>query len=233
MHFSKVIQTIPLAEGTIGIEVEKPDGYKFRAGQHAAFELIHPSDEQQNDWRPLTIASAPHEENLLFATRLKAESPFKRKLKNLKPGEFVMISDSDGKFIVPEDEDKEIILITGGIGATPLRSIVADQIHRGHPNSITAFDFNRTPKDAPFHNTPDIIQEDKLTMVPVMTQANDDWSGKTGYFSDELIDEYVKNPEDAYWMVAGPEKTVDSVVSRLHKRGIPHHRIETDEFPGY
>ena len=150
MHFSKVIQIIPLAEGTIGIEIEKPDGYEFRAGQHAAFELIHPHDEQQNDWRPLTIASAPHEENLLFATRLKAESPFKKKLKNLRPGDFVMVSDPDGSFYVPEDEAGEVVLVTGGIGATPLRSIIADQIYKKNPNTVTAFDFNRTPADAPF-----------------------------------------------------------------------------------
>ena len=84
-----------------------------------------------------------------------------------------------------------------------------------------------------FHSSPEIVQENNFTMVPVMTQAGDDWTGMRGYLSDTLIDAYVKDPIKAYWMVAGPEKTVDSVVSKLHQRKVPRHRIETDEFPGY
>jgi hypothetical protein len=69
--------------GTSAFYFAKPEGFEFEAGQFVNFTLLSPGDtDLEGNTRALSIASAPHERNLMVAMRLRTTA-FKRTLNSL------------------------------------------------------------------------------------------------------------------------------------------------------
>src|ERR1700733_9357409 len=75
-----------LCNGTTGLYFEKPDGFEFRPGQFANFTLDSPmATDAGGSTRTLSIASAPHEKDLMVAMRMR-DTGFKRAASSLPIG---------------------------------------------------------------------------------------------------------------------------------------------------
>lgn len=75
-----------VAERTMAFQLEKPSGFQFKPGQYLDLTLIDsPRMDSQGAVRTLSIASAPYDEDLLIATRLR-DSAFKRLIATLPLG---------------------------------------------------------------------------------------------------------------------------------------------------
>lgn len=85
---------LAVAEGTMAFRFAKPGGFVFKAGQAIRLELIDPPAEDGQSSRTLSIVSAPFEQELVVATRMR-DSAFKRALKALPEGASIRI---DGPF---------------------------------------------------------------------------------------------------------------------------------------
>ena len=78
---SKLKEKEALAEGTMGFYFAKPAGFQFKPGQYLDITLVDPPEtDAEGNIRSLSIASAPEDERLLVATRMR-DSAFKRVLR--------------------------------------------------------------------------------------------------------------------------------------------------------
>ena len=70
---------------------DKPPGWSFVAGQYLDLTLIDPPEtDDEGNTRSFTIASAPSEDTLMIATRMR-DTAFKRVLKTMSIGGSVTI----------------------------------------------------------------------------------------------------------------------------------------------
>ena len=61
-----------IADGTMAFYFEKPKGFEFKAGQFGDFTLIDPAEtDAEGNTRGFSLASAPYEDFLMFATRMR------------------------------------------------------------------------------------------------------------------------------------------------------------------
>ena len=61
-----------IADGTMAFYFEKPQGFTHKAGQYADLTLIDPSEtDAEGNIRTFTLANAPYEDRLMFATRMR------------------------------------------------------------------------------------------------------------------------------------------------------------------
>ena len=68
----KLISRQEIAERTMAFRLEKPAGWTFKAGQSIDLTLLEPTEtDAEGNTRAFSIASAPFEENLIVATRLR------------------------------------------------------------------------------------------------------------------------------------------------------------------
>src|ERR1041384_6875639 len=75
-----------IAEGTMAFHFEKPEGFVYKAGQFADYTLINPAEtDAEGNMRGFSLASAPYEDFLMFATRIR-DTAFKRVLKTIDLG---------------------------------------------------------------------------------------------------------------------------------------------------
>src|SRR5262249_36395326 len=113
-----------VAEGTMAFLFEKPPGFNFKAGQFMRFTLIDPPEtDAEGNARTFSIASAPYEESLMIATRMR-DTAFKRVLKGAAPGTRLVARGPYGSLTLQEGASPPAVFLSGGIGITPFRRIL-------------------------------------------------------------------------------------------------------------
>jgi ferredoxin-NADP reductase len=86
--------------------------------------LINPSEtDAEGNTRGFSLASAPYEDDLMLATRMR-DTAFKRVLKTMALGAELTLDAPYGSFTLHNNAAIPAVFVTGGIGVTPVRSIV-------------------------------------------------------------------------------------------------------------
>src|SRR5712691_8770200 len=138
----------PVAEGTMAFHFARPAGFAHAAGQNALVTLLDPPQtDSQGDSRTFTLASAPHEPELMVATRMR-DSAFKRVLKSAAIGTPVRIEGPDGVMVLHEDAARPAVFLAGGIGVTPFLSMARHAAKEKLPHRILRFYSTRRSEDA-------------------------------------------------------------------------------------
>lgn len=149
-YASRLLNRVEVAEGTIAFHFEKPTGFDFKPGQSADLTLPNPPEtDAEGNVRTFSIASAPFEDQLMFATRMR-DTAFKRSLKKMPLGTVVKMDSAMGSFTLHKNSAKPAVFLAGGIGVTPFSSIVRQADHDRAPHKLYLFYSNRRPEDAPF-----------------------------------------------------------------------------------
>ena len=79
-YVSKLLNRVEVAQDTMAFHFEKPAGFDFKPGQSADLTLMNPPEtDSEGNTRTFSIASAPFEDHLMFATRMR-DTAFKRSL---------------------------------------------------------------------------------------------------------------------------------------------------------
>lgn len=121
VHEVKLKGRLAVAEGTMAFGFSKPDGFVFKAGQAIRLELIDPPAEAGQGSRTLSLVSAPFEQELVVATRMR-DSAFKRALKALPDGAGIRIDGPFGELTLG-DTERSAVFIVGDLAA-PIYYIV-------------------------------------------------------------------------------------------------------------
>jgi len=227
-----------VAESTMAFWFEKPSGWTFKAGQYLDMTLLDPSEtDSEGNVRSFSIASAPHEETLMVATRMR-DTAFKRALRTMPLGSTVKIEGPSGDLILQNDSARTAVLLAGGIGITPFRSIVHWAAREKLPNRIVLFYSNRRPEDAPFLADLQSLARDnpKFKLIACMTEMEKSlrpWNGETGLINQEMLIRHLKATEAPIYYIAGPPAMVKGLHEALNKAGINDNDIRAEEFAGY
>ena len=149
-YVTKLKSREEVAEQTMAFRFEKPSAFTFTPGQCVDMTLLHPPDtDAEGDGRTFSIASAPDEDFIMVATRMR-QTAFKRVLKSLPMGTEVKMEGPSGDLKLHHDKSRAAVVLTGGIGITPFRSIVLNAAKEKLPLRIFLFYGNRRPEDAAF-----------------------------------------------------------------------------------
>jgi ferredoxin-NADP reductase len=227
-----------IARDTFAFYFQKPPSFNFRAGQFVHLSLIRPPKrDTEGETRAFSIASAPHEDELMFATRAR-DTAFKQIFTSMPIGTRVRIIGPLGSLTLQSNQSRPVVLIAGGIGITPFRSIIVDASQKSLPSRIILFYSNRRPEDAAFLEELRELEHQypKFTLISTMTQtekAAQHWQGKTGYFTTEFLAESIGNVTRPIHYVAGPPGMVRATRRLLDGAGVKHGDIRTEEFDGY
>jgi len=232
----KLIKKEEIANGTMAFTFEKPEGFEFVAGQFSDITLIDPPEtDEEGNIRGFSLAHAPYEGDIVVATRMR-DTAFKRVLKELPIGSEVQFDAPYGNFTLHKTTETPAVFLIGGIGITPVRSIIAQATHDALPHDITLLFSNKTPEDAPFMSDLEgFAKENKhFTFVPVITSTDaKDWKGESGYIDAEMLKRHVPDIGLPIYYLSGPAAMVKAMRSMLVEVGANEDNVRTEEFTGY
>ena len=139
-----------VADRTMAFRFAKPVDWSYRAGQFVDITLLDPPEtDAEGNTRGFSISSAPNEEVIMITTRLR-DTAFKRVLQTMPIGTAVKIEGPFGDLRL-HHAARPAVVLTGGIGITPFRSILIETIRNGGlPYPVVVFYANRRPQDAAF-----------------------------------------------------------------------------------
>ena len=227
-----------VAEGTMAFWFEKPSGWTFKAGQYLDMTLLDPSEtDSEGNVRSFSIASAPHEETLMVATRMR-DTAFKRVLKTAPIGTPVRIEGPSGDLILQNDSTRAAVFLAGGIGITPFRSIVHWAAKEKLPQRVFLFYSNRRPEDAPFLVELQSLEKDnpKYKLIASMTEmekSHQPWNGEIGLINQKMLGRHLKDAASPIYYIAGPPAMVKGLQEMLREARIKDDDIRAEEFAGY
>lgn len=204
-----------VAEGTMAFWWGKPVGFNFSPGQHGDFKLGVVSHD-------LTYASAPLEENIMIATRMR-DSAFKNVLKTATE---IEMEGPKGTFGLVADMSKTTVLIAGGIGVTPFRSMVVSETTNKTGRKIILFYACRNSNEAAFLDEITKISSSNFKFVPV-------WTETEGHLTAEKVLKSVPDLTEPLYYLAGPPGMVAGTREMLILAGVEELSVRTEEFDGY
>jgi len=200
---------------------EKERDLTWKAGQHGLFSITH--KKVKNPTKPFTIAAAPSENVLKLTMKINDNpSEFKKGMLELKQGMTIGMSGPLGSLNV--NDERPTVLIAGGIGITPFRSIIKQIEAEGNGNK------------KPIHLL--YMDSEKKYMFKDELDANND-SISISYLDsrDDLHQEIDKlstlYQNNGQYLIAGPKLMVDSISSYLQNSSISKKNIKKDAFHGY
>ncbi|GMV94876.1 MAG: FAD-dependent oxidoreductase [Candidatus Hydrogenedentes bacterium] len=226
------------ASQTLALKFEKPASFTFRPGQYLTLTLPDPLDANApGESRTLSIASAPHENFLMVATRLR-NTVFKQRLSQLELNSEVRIDGPGGSFAMDIGTAQTAVFVVGGIGITPVRSILVSAAWKELPLRTVLFYSNHKPEDALFLDELTDLQSvnPHYQLVASMTrlkESRQEWTGCTEHLSWELFAKHVADAISPVYYVVGPPRFVDSMRALLAERGVNPGNVRAEDFSGY
>jgi ferredoxin-NADP reductase len=232
----KLVGREELAEGTLAFRLEKPAGFQFKTGQAIVLELLDPPPEDGQKRRTFSLVSAPFEETLVIATRMR-DTAFKRALKALPGGAGLKLTGPIGQFTLT-DAARPAVFIAGGIGITPFMSMLRQAARDHAPQALLLLYSNRRPEDAAFLKELQELEAQNrnfrlLATMTEMSKSAHTWSGQTGFIDAALISRATGGLKTPVYYVVGPPAMVIAMQETLRGAGVSDEDIRSEEFYGY
>ncbi len=213
------------------IRVAKPFGFEFQTSQAARLYLQTTEGEQAH---PLSMSSSPTRDYLEFAVH-HSPSAFKRAFFALQPGDKIGIEGPIGHFFL--DPAHPAILIAGGVGITPMKSMIEYATDARLALPLTLIYSNRTPGEIAFKDELDALARanPNLEIVYTITRlaSHHVWDGRVGRIDANLLHDVSSDPLDGRYYICGTSGLVHATTETLIALGVPPEHILQEQFRGY
>jgi ferredoxin-NADP reductase len=211
--------------------------YEFRAGQHADFTFSQPFVNCEGDTsRIFSLANSPHDGRLAMIALRVRQTPFKMALKTAARGTKFKVSRPRGSFTLHKDITRPAVFLAGGIGITPIRSILHWAMQEHLPHKLFLLYSNRVSEDAAFLEELEGLaaRNRSFTLIPNVTRGKSPtWPYENGPIDLNLLRRYLHGLNGPVYYVAGPSGMVTAMTTLLHPSGISDDDIKTEEFGDY
>ncbi|MCD2435261.1 FAD-dependent oxidoreductase [Acidaminococcus sp. NSJ-142] len=231
MEFTKTVLTKIVQEtsDTYSFIMDVPAGFTWKAGQHVAWQIPgFQLDPEDRNTRVFTIASAPEDGYLMFTTRIAEPHTSLKEvlLHQIKPGAEIGVAKPMGKFALDTEHYKETLILAGGIGVTPIRSLLRhymEQPVNGHKITLLYSDDRGEFAYGDFWKE---LEKRVPGLDLKLISVRDEFTDGT--------DAYAKAQGNAAeYLVAGSPGMNKAFTERLEKLGVAAENIKTDVFMGY
>jgi ferredoxin-NADP reductase len=215
---------------TFWFKPERP--VRYMAGQFIEMYLPHENADDRGQKHWFTLSSSPTEDLVSITTKHATGqvSTFKMTLFSLQPGAEVTISEPMGDFVLPKDQNLPLIFVAGGIGVTPMRSMVKWLADTGEKRDIQIIYGSRMLDEVAFR---ELFESYGAKFDIVLSEQTSGWSGRTGHLSAALILELSGGNPDQLIYVSGPEPMVEKLEKDLLDAGVNKQKLVLDFFPNY
>ena len=185
--------------------------------------------------RSYSISSSPtHREYVDLTVKREPRGAVSRHIVDLlNVGDRIEAGGPVGRFTFDGTEADSIVLLSGGVGITPMVSISRYLTERSWPGDIFFIYACRTPADYILGNEVAALQRanPKLHVAVTMTRPEGtDWKGPRGHLTKEFLTRAVPDLASRRVHLCGPPTMMDETKALLAELGVPPERLKTEAF---
>jgi predicted ferric reductase len=213
----------------VSLRADGHDGMRFEPGQFAWLTL---------DRSPLGIREHPFsfsssaERSDVVSFGVKELGDFTSTLGEYEPGTRAYLDGPFGAFSYERNEAPGFVFVAGGIGVTPVLSMLRTLADRGDRRPLLLIYANPNWEDTAFLDDLEHLQGRlDLRIVHVLEDPPEGWEGETGFVTPDVLDRHLPDGEHRLeYFVCGPDPMMDTVEEALHDRGIAGDKVNLERF---
>jgi predicted ferric reductase len=229
-----VVENQPEAKDVRTLTIVPRQGkvFEYKPGQFALITVVNGRVEKES--HPFTIASSPSRpESISFS--IKASGDFTSKLDQVAVGDGVRIDAPYGVFsYLLHPDEQELVFIAGGIGITPLLSMLRYMRDKDPQRKVTLLWGARTQDDLiRREEIGDFSQVMPLFQWLAILSNEPDWDGEKGFFDQEKLKRLALAGRDLSttgFYICGPRIMMNLVAGELGVQGVPKEHIHFEKF---
>ncbi len=211
---------------------EGPIPFSYLPGQFLTLSL---ELEGKNVKRSYTIASSPTVQDYLEITVKREEQGLvSRHLHDtVREGDELTIKAPGGRLTFTGEGAEGIVLIGGGVGITPMMSVIRYLTDRGWAGAIHFIYSCKTTRDFVFREELEYLQRrhPNLNVMATMTREEGTvWMGLKGRLTREVIAAAVVDIKTSPIHICGPPPMMEAIKQMLEALGVPKQHIRLEAF---
>lgn len=218
---------------TFWFEPERP--VRFDAGQYVDLFVPHAAPDNRGLVRTMSLSSSPHQPLLGITTQFpsgsKQTSTFKQALRALQSGNTVKITEPMGDCVLPKNPNVPLVFIAGGIGITPVHSMIRWLDHKNEPRTMQLIYIAKSPNH--ILNRPLLEQHKNLRIDYFYTQKPAADQSITPRVTTKQILQAMNGTDNKLIYLSGPRPMTETYWNELQAAGIPREQLILDYFTGY
>jgi len=230
-----VIEEVRPERGSAWTLVMRPDGhrgFRFHPGQFAW--ITAGSSPFADAEHPFSISSSAEDPKRLSMT-IKALGDFTSTVKDMQPGLRVYLDGAFGSFSVDRHPHaRGFVFIAGGIGITPMMSMLSTLADRGDRRPLWLLYANRDWESVTFREELEALKQRlDLRVIHFLEDPPADWQGETGYINAEKLARHLppERAQNMYEMfICGPKPMMDAVEKALVQIKVPMGDFHSERF---
>lgn len=209
-------------------------GFRYRPGQFFFITILVEGQEADHHF---SFSSSPTEKGFMEFTKRITSSPFSQTLAKLEPGAWARIRGPLGDFVLPRKPGK-LSFLSGGIGITPLRSMIRYVVDKRLGHDIVLLYGNASVEEIAFRDELEAmrgIPGPSLRVEHILAGSGvpADWPGRTGFIDSQVVREVMPDYMERLHYISGPPKMVVALREQLESLGVSSSRMKLDSFTGY
>ena len=202
------------------------EAFKWKSGQFALFTFLQKGTPLQT--HPFSISWAPQSRDEIRIT-VKHVGDFTNALKNLTPESPVIVQGPYGVFGQQVEDEKQVVLVAGGIGITPLRALFERYARNGR--DVVLLYAVQKPEDFVLKKELDEIAHNfSNAKVIYICEIPTDQSVVKGRIDASILQKYVPNIPGRRAFVCGPVGMMNAVEKLLIEADMPKEKIFSERF---
>lgn len=220
MTFLKLAEDQP---GYLSVYFTRPASFTFEAGDWVDIQF---EGRELKGGITYSLSSSPTESDLRISFR-EGISEFKQALQNISTSDQLFISQYGNDYGFQLKKNQSSVLIAGGIGIAPFRSMIKEMYDNGDANDVTLIYLNQN--DQFLFKTELDMWAAALPNLTIHYISTKDINRKK---REKLILSLIKSLDQNFY-ISGPPGMVEANEHLLIDHGVNVRNIRIDSFGGY
>lgn len=185
--------------------------------------------------KPYSIASAPWELKKTGVLQVLAQiddtGALDPHLELAAPGTLIDLEGPFGTFgLAPDFRDHPLLLIAGGTGIAPLRSMLMERLSQPNVPPIAVVYSARAPEEFAYRAELDAMATaGRITLWLTVSRPEGVWSGRRGRIDEAMLREALPSA-DACCLICGPPALVANVGDFLRQLDVSEAQLLTEKY---
>jgi CDP-4-dehydro-6-deoxyglucose reductase len=138
-----------------------------------------------------------------------------------------------GMFFLREDNDRPAILVAGGTGFAPIKSILEYAFAKGTTRPLHLYWGVRAKRDLYLSDLPQawVREHGNFKFTPVLSEPRPEerWDGRQGWVHEAVAADYPDLSRHEVY-ASGPPPMIEALKATVKKHGLPQERLYYDSF---
>jgi predicted ferric reductase len=214
---------------TLVMQPEGHAGFKFRPGQFGWLTVW--GGPFKITGHPFSFSSSAAVSDGRVEMSIRNLGDFTNKIGEVPVGRRVFIDGPYGAFTIGNPADMHV-LIAGGVGITPMISMLRTLADRGDERPVMLFYGSKDWESITFREELDALEGRlDLRLVHVLENPPEGWTGERGYITADVFRRHLEPPYAAHeYFICGPGVMMDAIETAIGELKVPISKYHSERY---